>query len=99
MEFWVKATWDSDSGVFVSESNIKGLHLKAETLREFQDEMLRIAPELIIDNHGDEEPEKTRARDMPITEAFWAYGKQPLQRDLQPRLSDTAADWATGTVE
>ena len=70
MEFWVKATWDSDSGVFVSESNIKGLHLEAETLREFQDEMLLIAPELIIDNHGDEEPEKTRARDMPITEAF-----------------------------
>ena len=36
MEFWVKATWDSDSGVFVSESNIKGLHLEAEHCANFK---------------------------------------------------------------
>lgn len=83
MGFWVKATWDAENGVFVSESNIKGLHLEAETLVEFQEEMLRIAPELIIDNH-EGEIEKTRAHNMPITEAVWAYGKQPLRRDLQP---------------
>ena len=84
MKFWVKATWDADSDIFVSESNIKGLHLEAVTLAEFQDEVLRIAPELIMDNH-EEEIEEPRAHNMPITEAVWAYGKQqPVRRDLQP---------------
>lgn len=78
--FWVKAIWDSESNVFVSESNIVGLHIEASTLSEFQDEMFIIAPELIMDNHADE----IQDGEVPITtEAQWAYGKEPVQRDLQ----------------
>ncbi|MDE0158858.1 MAG: DUF1902 domain-containing protein [Candidatus Dadabacteria bacterium] len=77
--FWVKAIWDSESSVFVSESNIMGLHIEASTLSEFQEEMLIIAPELIVDNYEDE----IQVREVPIMEAQWSYGKEPVQRGLQ----------------
>ena len=78
--FWVKAIWDSENSVFVSESNIMGLHIEASTLSEFQEEMFIVAPELITDNHEDE----ILAGEVPMTtEAQWVYGKEPVQRDLQ----------------
>ena len=49
--FWVKAVWDGNVGIFVSSSNITGLHIEAETLLEFGEELNRIAPKLIEANH------------------------------------------------
>ena len=49
--FSVTAIWDAEAGVFYSDSDITGLHIEADTLDEFQAEMMRLAPELIIENH------------------------------------------------
>ena len=34
--FFIKAIWDDEAQVFYSESDIKGLHIEAETLAEFE---------------------------------------------------------------
>ena len=48
-EFWVRAVPDHD---FIrSESNIIGLHIEADTMDEFHEAVLEIAPELIVANH------------------------------------------------
>ena len=52
MTFWVRARWDSEAGIFRSESNIIGLHLEATTLDGFQEIMVGLVPELIEANHG-----------------------------------------------
>ena len=49
--FSVKAHWDEDAGVYVSESDIIGLHIEAGTIDEFEEVMLDLAGELIIANH------------------------------------------------
>lgn len=49
--FVIRAIWDEEAGVFYSESDIRGLHIEAETLDEFQDVMREAAVELIIANH------------------------------------------------
>ena len=51
MEFFVKAVWDEDAGVFHSESNIIGLCIEAETIDEFRELLADLAPELILANH------------------------------------------------
>ena len=47
MNFLVKAVWDEEARVFYSDSDIVGLHIEAETLEEFREIMVDIAPELI----------------------------------------------------
>ena len=49
--YFVRAFWDADAHVFCSESDIKGLHIEAETLEEFEDLVRELAPDLIIENH------------------------------------------------
>ena len=49
--FYVTANWDAEAGVFISESNIKGLHIEAATLDAFEEVMFDAAPELILANH------------------------------------------------
>jgi Domain of unknown function (DUF1902) len=49
--FFVKAIWDEEASVFVSESDIFGLHIETETIEEFEDVMSEIAIELIVANH------------------------------------------------
>ncbi|MEM1318451.1 MAG: DUF1902 domain-containing protein [Pseudomonadota bacterium] len=49
--FHIKAIWDADAKVFVSESDIIGFHIEAETLDEFEDLMSELAVELIVENH------------------------------------------------
>ena len=51
MNFFVKAVWDEEAKVFHSNSDIVGLHIEAETLAEFREIMVGIAPELILANH------------------------------------------------
>ena len=50
-DFFVKAVWDDENRVFVSESNIKGLHIEAETIDEFEEVMNDIAGDLLASNH------------------------------------------------
>ena len=49
--FSVKAVWDSEAGVYVSESDIIGLHIEAATVEEFEAIMRDVATDLVIANH------------------------------------------------
>ncbi|MCY3812329.1 MAG: DUF1902 domain-containing protein [Gammaproteobacteria bacterium] len=49
--YYVKALWDDEAQVFWSESDIKGLHIEAGTLAEFENLVGELAPDLIFDNH------------------------------------------------
>ncbi len=51
MIFYVKACWDPEARVYYSESDIRGLHIEAETLDEFEQVMLDCAADLIVANH------------------------------------------------
>ncbi len=52
--FSVKVVWDAEAGVWVSESDIIGLHIEAQTVDEFEALMMEVAPELIVANHMSE---------------------------------------------
>ena len=49
--FTVSAIWDDEAQVYICESDIVGLHLEAATIDEFIEEMRRLAPEMIMENH------------------------------------------------
>ena len=49
--YFVTAVWDADAQVFYSESDIKGLHIEADTLEAFEALVVDLAPDLIIENH------------------------------------------------
>ncbi len=49
--YFAKAFWDADAQVFCSESDIRGLHIEADTLEEFVDLVGSLAPDLIFENH------------------------------------------------
>ena len=49
--FTIKALWDDEAKVFVSESDIDGLHIEADTIEEFEKVMHECAVELIVANH------------------------------------------------
>ena len=53
--FYVTAVWDEEAGVYYSESDIVGLHIEAESIEDFEQEMLEFAAELIIENHFEAE--------------------------------------------
>ena len=48
--FGVEAVWDEEAGVFISESDIIGLHIETETLDEFARLVNEFAPDLIRTN-------------------------------------------------
>jgi hypothetical protein len=49
--FSVKAIWDDETKVFYSQSDIKGLHIEAQTIEEFEAVLDAAASELILANH------------------------------------------------
>jgi hypothetical protein len=49
--FFVRAIWDDEAQVYVSESDIKGLHIETKTLDEFKQVLDDVAVELILTNH------------------------------------------------
>lgn len=51
LEFYVKAVWDADAGVYYSESDIIGLHVEAASLEEFEAAAAELGPQLIVENH------------------------------------------------
>jgi len=72
--FYIKAIWDSEANVFVSESDIVGLHIEAETIEDFQKIMEENALDLVIANHmqPQELTRKTLADLIPTI--FWERG-------------------------
>ncbi len=70
-EFYVNAVWDDEAKVFYSKSNIKGLHIEADTVEEFGDLVKEFAPELVIENHfSNKTLKETSFRDL-ITPIFF----------------------------
>lgn len=49
--FVIRALWDDEAKVYVSESDIKGLHIEAATLEEFESVIFEHAREFVIENH------------------------------------------------
>ena len=49
--FVVTASWDEEASVWISETNIRGLVIEAETLDEFEELVVALAPDMIRDNH------------------------------------------------
>lgn len=49
--FRVKAVWDAEAEVFYSESDVEGLHIESASLEEFEQILLDVGPDLIVDNH------------------------------------------------
>jgi hypothetical protein len=49
--FTVVAKWDHDAKVYISESDIIGFHIEADTMDEFVALVNKEAPDLIVANH------------------------------------------------
>lgn len=49
--FTVTPLWDDEASVWVSESDIIGLHIEADTLKAFEALVMDFAPEMIVENH------------------------------------------------
>ena len=50
--YYVAASWDPDAGVWISESNIPGLVIEADSLAEFETLMDSLAPEMLAANEN-----------------------------------------------
>ena len=48
--YFVRAVWDPEASVWVSETDIPGLVIEASTLTEFEVLVWDLAPELLADN-------------------------------------------------
>ena len=51
MKFVVTAIWDEDACVYLSQSDITGLHIEAATREEFEAVLMDMAPALVVENH------------------------------------------------
>jgi hypothetical protein len=49
--FSVEAIWDAEAKVYISRSDIVGLHIEAATIEEFEEVLHDVATELIVANH------------------------------------------------
>jgi hypothetical protein len=50
--FFVRASWDAQAEVWVSETDIPGLVIEADSLAEFEQLIFALAPDLLNDNLG-----------------------------------------------
>jgi hypothetical protein len=50
--YHVEAKWDPEAKVWISESDVPGLVIEAETLAEFEDLVQHLVPEVLADNRG-----------------------------------------------
>ena len=48
--YFVQALWDAEASVWISDSDIPGLVIEADTLGEFEQLMMQLAPEMLADN-------------------------------------------------
>ena len=52
--FYVKAIWDPEVSVWISDSDIGGLTIETPNLETFEEVMLDVIPDLLIYNHRDQ---------------------------------------------
>lgn len=50
--YFVKAVWEPEARVWISETDIPGLVIESDTLAEFEALMMRLAPEMLAENEG-----------------------------------------------
>lgn len=50
--YYVKASWDPEASVWISETDIPGLVIEADTLAEFEAVMVELAPEMLAANQS-----------------------------------------------
>ncbi|MDP9103179.1 MAG: DUF1902 domain-containing protein [Pseudomonadota bacterium] len=50
--YFVKAIWEPEARVWISETDIPGLVIESDTLAEFEALMMRLAPEMLAENEG-----------------------------------------------
>jgi hypothetical protein len=50
--YYIAAAWDPEAGVWVSDSNIPGLVVEADSLGEFEQLVMTLAPEMLAENEG-----------------------------------------------
>lgn len=48
--YFVRALWDADASVWISESDIPGLVIEADSLQDFEALMNELAPEMLSTN-------------------------------------------------
>jgi len=58
--YCVRAIWDSEASVWISETDIPGLVIEADTLAEFESLMGELAPEMLATN------ENIHSRSVPV---------------------------------
>lgn len=49
--FYVKAIWDDESKIWISETDIEGLFINARNLDEFEEVVNEFAGGLVLENH------------------------------------------------
>jgi Domain of unknown function (DUF1902) len=49
--FYVKAIWDGEAKIWISETDIEGLFINAKDLDEFEEVVGEFAGELVLENH------------------------------------------------
>ena len=69
--FSVTAHWDDDAKVFYSQSDIVGLHIEAQTIEQFEDIMMSVAPGLVMANHVSRDELATTAPEDLIPAILW----------------------------
>jgi hypothetical protein len=50
--YFVKALWDVEASVWISETDIPGLVIEADTLAEFETLLAELAPEMLAANEN-----------------------------------------------
>jgi hypothetical protein len=68
--YYVRAIWDPEASVWISETDIPGLVIEANTLAEFESLMVELAPEMLALNVG--------ARHQPFSLDFSASAHRQL---------------------
>ncbi|MEO0937571.1 MAG: DUF1902 domain-containing protein [Pseudomonadota bacterium] len=77
--FEVEAIWDEEASVWISESDIEGLHVQADTLSEFHEVVREFAAELIVANHYADESFDEADLASQIPAIFLKTGAGPAQ--------------------
>ena len=50
--YFVKALWDAEASVWISETDIPGLVIEADTLAEFETLLAELGPEMLAANEN-----------------------------------------------
>jgi Domain of unknown function (DUF1902) len=77
--FYVKAIWDDEAKVWISDTDIKGLFINAKDLDEFEEVVNEFAGELVLENHwrSEDVPSDVIGSTIPII--LWQRPDNKLQ--------------------